>query len=115
MTDCVFCRIISGSAPAKRIYEDAEVLVIEDLHPRAHYHYLVIPKEHVASLLEVEDAVKLGRWLWTAKQIAESCGFAQEGFRVVINTGHGGGQSIDHFHIHILGGKVLPYSLHEVG
>jgi histidine triad (HIT) family protein len=56
MTDCVFCRIISGGAPAKRIYEDAEVLVIEDLHPRAHHHYLVIPKEHIASLLEVEDA-----------------------------------------------------------
>jgi histidine triad (HIT) family protein len=108
-TNCIFCRIIQGEEKAKKVFEDEETLVIEDIYPRAPYHYLVLPKKHFDSLLDVDDSELLGKLLLTARKIAEEKGFASQGFRVVLNCGRGGGQSVFHLHLHVLGGRSLPW------
>ncbi len=105
-TDCVFCRIILQIEDAKRIYEDEEILVIEDINPRVFFHYLVMPKRHVESLMEMEEVDTLGNMILVAKRVAIAKGFAENGFRLVLNCGRGGGQTIDHLHIHLLGGNT---------
>ena len=118
-TDCLFCRIIRGDVAATRVYEDDQTLVIQDLHPRASVHWLLLPKVHVASLLEVEDSEFLGNLLLTGRRLAQERGLTgpkgtcagPRGFRMVINCGPGGGQTIYHLHVHLLGGRILPWSL----
>ena len=89
-----------------RVYEDEEILVIEDINPRVSFHYLVIPKNHVKSLMEIEDTGTLTKMILVAKKVAILKGFAARGFRLVLNCGRGGGQTIDHLHIHLLGGNT---------
>jgi histidine triad (HIT) family protein len=108
-TNCVFCRIIHGEEKAEKVFEDEDTLVIEDIFPRAPFHYLVLPKKHFDSLLDVDDGALLGKLLITAKKVAEEKGFAPQGFRVVLNCGRGGGQSVFHLHLHVLGGRSLPW------
>lgn len=106
MADCVFCKIISGEIPSKRVYEDDQVIVINDMNPGAPVHVLVIPKEHTENILTASPDVLL-HVKEILPQLVKQLGLEEKGFRVVINTGSWGGQSVPHLHFHILGGKEL--------
>ena len=103
--NCIFCKIVRGEIPAKKVYEDKEVLAFLDIHPLAPVHVLLIPKLHVASLAECDSGHQemLGKLLLLAPQIAQEQG-AKEGFRSIVQTGRVGGQEVYHLHMHILGG-----------
>jgi len=109
MSDCIFCRIIKGEIPSKKIYEDDEMLAFHDITPMAPVHFLLIPKKHIKSLmhLEAEDTALVGRLLGKAQELAKGQGCTENGARFVINAGRDGGQTVDHLHIHILGGRAL--------
>ena len=104
-SECVFCKIVAGTIPAKRVYEDDVCLGFTDLHPAAPTHLLLISKEHIKSLAEVnaEHAPALGHMMTKAAEMAQTAGLAR-GFRVVINTGEDGGQEVMHLHLHVFGG-----------
>lgn len=106
MTDCVFCKIVSGEIPSKRVYEDDQVIVINDLNPEAPVHVLVIPKEHTENILTASPEI-LVHVKKVLPEIVKKLGIAEKGFRIVVNTGVEGGQTVPHLHIHILGGKEL--------
>ncbi len=109
MEDCLFCKIAAGKIPADTVFEDDEFLAFRDIDPQAPVHILVIPRRHVASLLELEstdDSVIAGLYR-RAIDIARSEGLGERGFRTVINTGFEGGQSVFHIHLHLLGGRSL--------
>lgn len=106
MTDCVFCKIVSGEIPSKRVYEDDQVIVINDLNPGAPVHVLVIPKEHTENILTASPEI-LVHVKKVLPEIVKKLGIAEKGFRIVVNTGVEGGQTVPHLHIHILGGKEL--------
>ena len=103
--NCIFCKIALGQIPAKKIYEDAEVMAFHDIRPQAPVHFLVIPKAHVATLYEAAPAheAALGRMLGVAGRLAREAG-AAEGFRIIINNGRVGHQEVYHVHMHVLGG-----------
>jgi histidine triad (HIT) family protein len=107
-SDCLFCKIVAGTIPAKRVYEDDQCLCFADIHPQAPTHLLLISKRHIASLAYVEtgDAPLLGHLLAKAADVARGAGLAH-GYRVVINTGADGGQTVDHLHLHLLGGRYM--------
>lgn len=107
--DCVFCGIVAELLPARRIYEDKELLAFEDLNPKAPIHILIIPKKHISSLLTVadEDLPLLSSALALAGRLAQEKGIDRRGFRVVTNTGPDAGQSVFHLHFHLLGGRSL--------
>jgi histidine triad (HIT) family protein len=111
MSDCIFCKIISGDIPAKVVFEDDRVLAFEDIHPQAPTHILLIPKAHYASLNQVpEDQTDLiGHMLMTARRIAGERGIGEEGFRIVLNTGPNSGQDVFHIHFHLLGGRRMTW------
>lgn len=117
MTDhdanCRFCKIVRGEIPCSKVYEDDDILAFHDIHPSAPVHFLMIPKEHLASLMECNEshARALGRMLALAGRLAREQG-ATEGFRTIINTGRVGGQEVYHVHAHVLGGpERLPRML----
>jgi histidine triad (HIT) family protein len=103
--DCIFCKIVAGSIPAKKVHEDEELLVFHDIHPWAPVHVLVVPKVHITSLADVgaEHEAMLGRLLGLAPRLMRQLG-VENGFRTVINTGRDGGQEVQHLHMHVLGG-----------
>ncbi len=108
--DCIFCRIISGDLPAKKIFEDERVLAFEDLNPKAPTHLLLIPREHIAGLAEAEaqhDAL-LGYLQRIAAQLAQERGLTG-GYRTVLNVGPDAGQSVFHLHVHLLGGRAMSW------
>jgi len=109
MSDCLFCKIIRGEIPCNKVYEDDDVLAFHDINPVAHVHFMLIPKQHFASLADAkqEHAALLGKMLMLAPQLAKEQGL-DNGFRTVINTGKGGGQEVFHLHIHIIGGGNIP-------
>lgn len=104
MTDCLFCKIVEGSIPSKKVYEDDDFYAFWDIAPKAPVHVLLIPKQHVVSLYHLDDSNTqvVQQLLTKAPDIARDMGLA-EGFRVIVNTGAGGGQEVDHIHLHILG------------
>ncbi len=106
--DCLFCRIVSGAIPVARLHETADTLAFADIHPQAPVHVLVIPKRHIASHAHAlpEDAGLLGSLLAAAGEVAQSQGL-RDGYRLVINTGPDGGQTVEHLHIHVLGGRHM--------
>lgn len=107
--DCIFCKIIKGDIPSKKIYEDDEVIAFNDIHPLAPVHFLVIPKEHIESLASCESRHQalLGKMLLLAPKLAKEQGL--KGFRSMINTGVEGGQEVFHIHVHAFGGcDTLP-------
>lgn len=106
--ECLFCRIVAGSIPAKRVYEDELSLAFADINPRAPVHVLVVPKQHIASTAETEErhAALLGHLVAKAAQVAREAGLSK-GYRLVINTGEDGGQTVDHLHVHVLGGRAM--------
>jgi histidine triad (HIT) family protein len=109
MESCLFCRIVEGQSPAKVVYTDDWVVAIEDIHPQAPVHLLVIPRRHLPSLKEAtrEDEPILGRLLTVAAQLARERGLESRGYRTVINSGVSAGQSVFHLHVHVLGGRVF--------
>jgi histidine triad (HIT) family protein len=105
VSDCIFCKIVDGKIPAKKVYEDEDILAFNDISPARPVHVLVIPKKHITSLAtaDAEDTLVLGRILAKANEIAVSQG-SPDGFRVIINTGRVGQQEVPHLHAHIVGG-----------
>jgi len=105
VSDCIFCKIVDGRIPAKKVYEDDDILAFNDINPARPVHVLVIPKKHIGSLATVtaDDAPLLGKMLTTANEIATAQG-SPDGFRIIINTGRVGQQEVPHLHIHIVGG-----------
>ncbi len=110
MEDCIFCKIAQGQIPSTFLYEDDQVVVINDINPQTPVHMLVLPKKHIQSLAaaQEEDRDLLGHMLMTAKNMARERGVAESGFRIIINTGRDGAQTVPHLHMHIMGGKQLP-------
>ncbi len=114
MDSCIFCKIARGEIPSRKVYEDEEVLAFHDIHPQAPVHFLIIPKQHIASLYDTDASHQqvLGRMLAAAGRLAREQG-AGDGFRTIINTGRVGGQEVYHLHMHIFGGpeplgRMLP-------
>ena len=107
MENCLFCKIIKGEVPCKKIYEDEEILAFEDINPAAPIHILVIPKKHITSLahLEKQDEAIVGKIYGVINKIAEEQGFKEDGYRVIVNCGENGGQEVMHLHFHLLAGK----------
>ncbi len=111
MDSCLFCRIAAGEIPAKQVYADDDLVVIEDINPVAPIHLLVIPRRHTVNCLdltEAEDRV-IGRTFRVAARIAREKGIADAGFRLVNNNNAGAGQSVFHIHFHLLGGRNLTW------
>ncbi len=106
---CIFCKIVNGEIPATKVYEDEKAVVFEDVNPVAPTHLLVIPKAHIASLNDVaaEHAELLGHLQLIAAKMAKEKGLAEDGYRLVMNCGELGGQTVDHLHYHLIGGKLL--------
>ncbi len=107
--DCIFCKIVEGKIPSKKVYEDEELLVFHDIAPWAPVHFLMVPKRHIPSMAQLgpEDAGLMGRMMTLAPRLAlaQGCGaYPEGGFRVVVNTGQEGGQEVHHLHVHVMGG-----------
>lgn len=107
--DCLFCRILAKEISAKMVHEDDRAIAFEDINPQAPTHVLIVPRRHIAGLNDVaaEDAALLGHLQLVAAQIAGQRGIAESGYRTVLNTGRGAGQSIFHLHLHLLGGRGM--------
>jgi len=105
MTDCIFCKIVRGEIPSRKVYEDEDIFAFHDIHPLAPVHFMIVPKEHVASLYEANMAqhLALGKMLAVAGELARKEG-AGDGFRTIINTGRVGHQEVYHLHMHVIGG-----------
>jgi histidine triad (HIT) family protein len=105
---CLFCKIVDGSIPSSAVYQDEQCYAFADIHPQAPVHVLIAPRKHVVSLADAEEGDKplLGHLLWVAAEIARAKGL-EKGYRVVINSGENGGQTVDHIHVHVLGGRPM--------
>ena len=106
MDNCIFCKIIKKEIPSDIFYEDQEFIVLKDIKPKAPVHYLIIPKQHIESInhLKEENKGLIGAMFLTAQKIADKLGLKDKGYKLTFNVGRGGGQIIDHLHLHILGG-----------
>lgn len=111
MADCLFCRIVAGQVPATRVHEDDLVIAFRDIAPRAPTHILLIPRRHIASAADLTEAdgPLLGRLFAVAAQIARDEGIADGGYRIVTNIGAWGGQTVDHLHFHLMGGRPFAW------
>ena len=108
MEDCIFCKIIKGEIPSTKVYEDEKVIAFNDINPIAPIHILVVPKQHIESVMELNDDALLAHIHKTIKKVAIEKGIDEKGFRVLTNIGEDGGQAVKHLHFHILGGTKLP-------
>lgn len=110
-TDCIFCKIVSNEIPSTRVFEDDVCIAFNDLSPQAPTHLLIVPREHFDSLdkAHIEHKTTLGHLLLTAANIARDTGFADDGYRVVINTNADGGQTVFHLHVHLLAGRPFVF------
>lgn len=108
MENCIFCKIVAGEIPSPRLYEDEDMIIIRDIEPKAKLHYLCIPKTHFALLTEMdgEKSEILKRCFEKIAKVKDELGL-QDGYRVIINQGENGGQTVHHLHIHLLGGEKL--------
>lgn len=109
--DCLFCKIINGEIPSKKVYEDEKVYAFYDISPAAPVHVLIVPKEHISSAnaLTAENAPVVGHIFRVAAELAKELGIAEKGYRVVNNCGEDGGQTVMHLHFHLLGGRSLAW------
>ena len=110
-TDCLFCKILAGTAAADVVYQDNRCVVIRDVNPQAPTHLLVIPREHLDSLDDAsqKDELLLGHLLRVSARVANEHGLTESGYRTVLNTGRGAGQSVFHLHVHVMGGRELTW------
>ena len=111
MTDCLFCKMVNGEIAPDKVYEDEDVLAFNDINPVAPVHILVIPKKHISTLNDAEDAdtLLLGKLNRVATRLAEKAGFAEQGFRVVMNCNDAAGQAVHHIHLHLLAGRQMTW------
>jgi len=107
MSDCIFCKIIKGQISAEKVYEDDDCIGIKDVNPQAPVHILVIPKKHIDKLYNLEDEKLLGKMLIVCSKIAEMFSIKENGYRIVINTNKFAGQSVEHLHYHLIGGRIM--------
>lgn len=113
MSNCIFCKILKGEAPAKIVYQDELVTAFHDIHPVAPTHILIIPNKHIASVnqVEPEDEPALGRLFIVAQRLAAQEGLQTDGYRLIVNTGAHGGQIVSHLHMHLLGGQRMKHPI----
>ena len=109
MSDCLFCKLVNKDIPAEIVYEDEDVLAFNDIRPQAPTHQLIIPKKHIATLNDSDDAALLGKLMVTAKNLATEQGFAEVGYRVAMNCNEQGGQEVYHIHLHLLAGRQMTW------
>lgn len=109
MSDCIFCKIVNGEIPSDKVYEDELCMAFNDVNPVAPTHILIIPKKHKKSLNEMDNEKLLGKLMLVAKKIAKDQNLSKDGYRIVNNTGKLGGQTVNHFHLHLLGGRNLQW------
>ncbi len=109
MTDCIFCKIIAGEVPSANVYKDGQVTAFRDINPAAPTHILIVPNKHIDSVnaLLPEDEPLIGRLFSIARLLAAQEGVAEDGYRLVVNTNAGAGQTIFHLHLHLLGGRQM--------
>jgi histidine triad (HIT) family protein len=109
MADCLFCRIVAGEIPSKRLHEDDDLIAIADINPQAPLHALIVPKRHIATLndLRVDDDGLIGSMIRLAATLAERHGYAERGYRTVFNCNREAGQTVFHLHLHVLGGRTF--------
>lgn len=108
MENCIFCKIASSEIPSNKVYEDDKAIAFYDLEPQAPVHVLIVPKKHYDNVTKVDDGELMSHLMQVASSVAEKLG-VKDGFRLVINTGKDGGQSVNHLHIHLLGGRELQW------
>ena len=109
MSDCVFCKIVRGEIPCAKVYEDSKVLAFDDIHPMAPVHVVIIPKNHIPTLMDIatEKTDIINDLIAAAQKVAKIKGIAASGFRTAINCNAEGGQVVFHLHVHVLGGRKL--------
>lgn len=107
MTDCLFCKMARGEIKPDVVYEDDRVLAFRDIHPQAPLHVLVIPKQHIAGLNDLDDIALGGHLLQTAANVAKQQGFAESGYRTIFNCNDDGGQTVGHLHLHVMAGRRM--------
>lgn len=109
MSDCLFCKIVAKQIPAKVIYEDELVIAFRDINPQAPVHVLIIPRQHISTINEVQDshASLVGHMIVSGQQLAKAEGIAEDGYRLVMNCNEDGGQTVFHIHLHLLGGRGM--------
>lgn len=113
MNQCSFCRIIAGEAPSAQLFQDERLTAFRDIHPVAPTHILIVPNRHIASLNEAapEDERLLGSMFTLARRLAQQEGIAEDGYRLIVNTGWHGGQTIYHLHMHLIGGQRMRHPM----
>ncbi|HWQ06938.1 MAG: histidine triad nucleotide-binding protein [Clostridiaceae bacterium] len=111
MDDCIFCKIAVGAIPSKKVYEDDQLIAFHDIAPQAPVHVLVVPKKHISGVNELaaEDAALLGHVFFVIQQLVRELKIDESGYRVVVNSGKDGSQSVPHLHFHVLGGRPLAW------
>jgi histidine triad (HIT) family protein len=109
--DCLFCKIAAGEIPAKILYQDEKVVAFDDIHPQAPHHKIIIPRKHIATIndLQPQDSELLNSMVQSAVKLAHELKIADEGYRLVMNCNSGGGQTVFHIHIHLLGGRSMTW------
>ena len=109
--DCLFCKIVAGEIPCKKVFESADVLAFYDIEPQAPEHIIIIPKQHIKSANDItaENSFLVAKVFETAAKIAKDLGFAEKGYRIVNNCGEDGGQTVGHIHFHLLAGRNLQW------
>lgn len=107
---CIFCKIVAGEIPSTAIYQDSSAYAFADITPKAPVHILIVPREHIVSLSHASEDQRdlLGHLMWTAAEIARSQGLAK-GYRIVVNAGEDGGQTVGHLHMHLMGGRPMTW------
>jgi len=112
MQNCLFCKIVNKEVPAEIVYENDKIIVFKDIKPIAPIHFLIIPKRHIPSLnhLEPQDKELIGELFLVAQKFAKDKGIDKTGYRLIFNIGKDAGQTVDHLHLHLLGGKKLPWA-----
>ena len=111
MSDCIFCKIVSGDIPSTKIFEDEQVIAFRDINPQAPTHVLVVPKQHIPGVNELTEADEalVGHVYGVIAKLVRELGIDESGYRVVVNSGADGQQSVPHLHIHVLGGRLLAW------
>jgi histidine triad (HIT) family protein len=107
--NCLFCKIINGEVPSKKVYEDDEIYAFHDIEPAASTHILIIPKKHIPSVSQMkeEDIILIGKLIYTATKLAKQENIEKSGYRLVINNGPDAGMAVDHLHLHLIGGRKM--------
>ena len=107
--DCLFCKIGCGEIPAELVFEDEQVIAFNDINPQAPVHLLIVPREHIGTINELDDPALVGHMVLTAKKLASDLNINESGYRLIMNCNEQGGQTVFHIHLHLLGGRRLTH------